>query len=265
MLLAYSFVRFFMKSYVKNNYHTHTMRCKHAVGEDKEYVEAAIAAGIQELGFSDHIPIPVDDERMNRIRMSRAEVDDYMDSILSLKREYRNDISIKVGFEGEYYAPLFHDQMKLLEQYPYDYLILGQHFLEVDGEGGYTGWESKDKKWITTYVDTCVEALETGAYSYLCHPDLIHFTGDDAYWDMEMRRLCLYCKEKNIPMEYNLLGALEGRHYPSERFFALAGEVGNEIIIGIDAHDPKQIGKIEPYEKALDIIEKYQLKVIDRI
>ena len=200
MLLAYSFVRFFMKSYVKNNYHTHTMRCKHAVGEDKEYVEAAIAAGIQELGFSDHIPMPVDDERMNRIRMSRAEVDDYMDSILSLKREYRNDISIKVGFEGEYYAPLFHDQMKLLEQYPYDYLILGQHFLEVDGEGEYTGWESKDKKWITTYVDTCVEALETGAYSYLCHPDLIHFIGDDAYWDMEMRRLCLYCKEKNIPI-----------------------------------------------------------------
>ena len=33
------------------NYHTHTKRCQHAVGEDREYVEAAIAAGIQVLGF----------------------------------------------------------------------------------------------------------------------------------------------------------------------------------------------------------------------
>ena len=27
------------------NYHTHTKRCQHAGGEDREYVEAAIQAG----------------------------------------------------------------------------------------------------------------------------------------------------------------------------------------------------------------------------
>lgn len=41
---------------MKANYHTHTFRCKHADGEDKEYVEAAIKAGIKTLGFSDHCP-----------------------------------------------------------------------------------------------------------------------------------------------------------------------------------------------------------------
>lgn len=254
-----------MESYLKNNYHTHTARCKHAIGEDRAYVEAAIAVGIQELGFSDHIPIPVDDERMNSIRMLPSEVDDYMDSILSLKREYQNDISIKVGFEGEYYAPMFQGQMELLEQYPYDYLILGQHFLEVDKKGGYTGWASQDKRWLTTYVDTCIEALETGKYAYLCHPDLIHFTGEETFWKKEMRRLCVYCKEHGYPMEYNLLGALEGRHYPSERFFDLAGEVGNDIILGIDAHAPEQMGIVEPYNQALMTIEKYDLKVVDTI
>ncbi len=40
------------------NYHTHTKRCRHAVGEDREYVEAAIEAGLKVLGFSDHTPIP---------------------------------------------------------------------------------------------------------------------------------------------------------------------------------------------------------------
>lgn len=254
-----------METYVKRNYHTHTARCKHAVGEDKAYVEAAIAAGIEELGFSDHIPMPIQDKRLNSIRMLFSEVDGYVDSLMSLQREYRDDIVIKVGFEGEYFAPIFEEQMELLQQYPYDYLILGQHFLEVDGQGGYAGCETKDRQWLKSYVDTCIEALATGKYRYLCHPDLIRFTGDEAYWEQEMRRLCLYCKEHGYPMEYNLLGALEQRHYPSRRFFKLAGDVGNDIILGIDAHAPEQIGIKRPYQMAVDVIDRYHLHVVDTI
>ena len=40
------------------NYHTHTSRCGHAGGTDEEYVLAAIEAGWQVLGFSDHMPWP---------------------------------------------------------------------------------------------------------------------------------------------------------------------------------------------------------------
>ena len=38
------------------NYHTHTPRCNHAVGTEREYVENALEAGLQILGFSDHSP-----------------------------------------------------------------------------------------------------------------------------------------------------------------------------------------------------------------
>ena len=40
----------------KANYHTHTTRCKHANGTEREYIEKAIEAGYQVLGFSDHSP-----------------------------------------------------------------------------------------------------------------------------------------------------------------------------------------------------------------
>ena len=33
------------------NFHTHTYRCHHAKGSDREYVEAAIKAGYTEIGF----------------------------------------------------------------------------------------------------------------------------------------------------------------------------------------------------------------------
>ena len=38
------------------NYHTHTIRCKHAVGTEREYIEAAISERFKILGFSDHTP-----------------------------------------------------------------------------------------------------------------------------------------------------------------------------------------------------------------
>ena len=40
------------------NYHTHTWRCMHAEGTEREYVERAIEGGLKILGFSDHTPMP---------------------------------------------------------------------------------------------------------------------------------------------------------------------------------------------------------------
>ena len=39
-----------------HNYHSHTFRNHHAVGTEREYIEAAIAGGYQTLGFSEHAP-----------------------------------------------------------------------------------------------------------------------------------------------------------------------------------------------------------------
>ena len=43
------------------NYHTHTWRCRHADGTEREYVERAIEGGLKILGFSDHSPYPFPD------------------------------------------------------------------------------------------------------------------------------------------------------------------------------------------------------------
>ena len=43
---------------MRMNLHTHTPRCHHATGSEREYIERAIAAGLQTLGFSDHAPMP---------------------------------------------------------------------------------------------------------------------------------------------------------------------------------------------------------------
>lgn len=87
----------------KNNYHTHTTRCYHASGKDEEYVKAAIKAGIKELGFSDHTPWHYDSSFKATMRMPENQLDGYIESILSLKEKYKDQISILVGLECEYF------------------------------------------------------------------------------------------------------------------------------------------------------------------
>ena len=81
------------------NMHTHTARCQHAKGEDREYVEKAIEAGFEVLGMSDHVPYAFEEGYISPIRMRWDELDGYVDSVLSLKKEYEKDIEIYCGFE----------------------------------------------------------------------------------------------------------------------------------------------------------------------
>ena len=87
--------------------------------------------------------------------------------------------------------------------------------------------------------------METGNYLYLAHPDLFHFIGDPALYEQEFRRLCVYLKEKQIPIEINQLGLADHRQYPNPAFLKIAESVGNTAIIGCDAHHPSALLDID--------------------
>ena len=72
------------------NYHTHTWRCKHASGTEREYVESAIRGGLKILGFSDHTPMPYDGDYVSPVKMTMDQLEDYVNTILQLKEEYKN-------------------------------------------------------------------------------------------------------------------------------------------------------------------------------
>ena len=80
-----------------------------------------------------------------------------------------------------------------------------------------------------------------------------------------MRKICKAAKETGTPLEINLLGLRTGRNYPDERFWRLAGEEGNEVIIGCDAHDPGDVLDPETEKRALAMAEKYSLNLIHTV
>lgn len=247
------------------NYHTHTFRCHHARGEDREYIEHAIAHGMKILGFSDHCPWVFGDGYVSGIRMSPSELDDYFTSLTDLKKEYASDIKIYIGFEAEYIPGLMEKQDALLRDYPVDYMILGQHSVVREPLGPYTGDESTDEELLKCYVDLIIEGMESGRYLYAAHPDLMNFTGSSRVYDEHFTRLCRYLKSKNIPVEINLLGISSRRHYPSERFLRIAQNVGNCAVIGCDAHVPEALSDDDTMEKGVKLAEKFGLPVIEKL
>ena len=245
------------------NYHTHTFRCRHADGEDEAYVETAIQRGLKVLGFSDHCPWVYPDGHTSGTRMLPSELDDYFTSLLRLRDAYKEDITIYIGFEAEYIPELMEAQRRLLEPYPLDYMILGEHFTLREPLGPYTGFPTQEETELARYVDLCIEGLESGAYAYLAHPDLLHFTGEQAVYDRHYSRLCRYLAAHSIPVEINLLGALEGRHYPGRHFLELARTAGCSAVIGCDAHTPDRVGHPEGVALCRSLAGEYGLPLVD--
>ena len=247
------------------NYHTHTYRCGHAQGEEREYVQQAIAGGIKLLGFSDHTPYDFfDSQPRNRpMRMMPEELPDYAESVRALAGEFRDRIEIHLGVEAEYYPRYFPRLLELLRENGVEYMILGQHFLGNEIGDVYSGRLTLDRNLLERYVSQTAEALETGLFTCFAHPDLIRYAGSADVYEQQMRRLCRAAMKADTPLEINLLGIREGRHYPNERFWRLVAEEGNAVILGCDAHRPGEVCDRASEEKARALVERFGLNLLD--
>ena len=248
------------------NFHTHTTRCGHARGKDEAYVKEAIKTGFSVLGFSDHAPMIFAPEKYeSSFRMPIAKVEDYIKSLTSLKEKYKDQIKIKIGYEIEYYPKKFGQTIDFLEQYGFDYLILGQHFTsnEIDEGAVYSGGGTDSLYDFDKYIEQVLEGLNTGRYLYVAHPDLFKYTGSDEVYNGRMEYYLKEIKKLGYPVEFNLLGYYDKRNYPDRRFWEIAAKNGNDVVIGFDAHDPWVLSDMETYHSALDYLSSLGIKPVN--
>ena len=245
------------------NYHTHTFRCSHASGTEVEYIKRAIENGIKYMGFSDHFPFICSDGHESSFRVPVCQVEDYFDTIRALREKYKAEIDIKIGFEMEYYPENFEEMLENAKKYGAEYLIIGEHFTEEELEGvrpSSAPSDSTDK--LKNYVDCICEGMSTGAFTYIAHPDLINFTGDDAVYTQEIRRMCRASREYDVPLEINFLGIREGRAYPRDLFWETVGEEKAPVTFGFDAHSVRAAFDGDSLVKAKEMVKKYNLNYI---
>jgi len=248
---------------MKANYHTHTWRCNHAAGTEREYIERAIESGIEILGFSDHTPNPCSWNINDGIRMTPEQTEGYFAVLSSLKKEYEKDIELHIGVEVEYIPGEFGKLTEFLHQYPCEYLIMGQHYVD----GVYVRFIPENEAAFCNHVSQMLEGIATGEFIYLAHPDLIVWNGREDLYAQEMTRLCQGAAALGVPIEFNLLGYRNNRNYPDRRFWRIAAREGCSVIMGVDAHMPEdlELSQIEPlareYLKELGITPMETVKL----
>lgn len=255
---------------MKYNYHTHTSRCFHAKGSDEDFVKAAIEAGFDEIGFADHSPWPFEGY-VSGMRMHVDEFPVYCQSIKNLREKYKDRISIKLGLECEYFPEYMPWLKKAIDEKEIDYIILGRHFSKNETGGTYNG-NLKTPEQLYIYRDDIIEAIETGVFAYVAHPDI--FMRGYPVFDGHCRKISCDIIEKaietNTPLEYNLLGLSismsSGKpDYPYPDFWDMVGEMKAPVTMGIDAHIPEAYLDRELFAKGLAELDSRGLKIVDRI
>lgn len=247
------------------NLHTHTFRCRHATGTAEEYIKRAIENGVKVLGFSEHAPFVFPDLHQSSYRLPIEEAEDYFTELNSLRKKYKEQIEIYIGFEMEYYPLYFKDMLKTAKTLGAEYLILGQHAIYNEHPNGKftTGQHLSTAADLTEYVNCIIQGIKSGVFTYVCHPDNIVVNGELFHYNTEMKRLCKAAKEYDIPLEINFYGIRDNRKYPNEKFWEIAGEVGCKVCFGFDSHDTASAFDGESLPVARKLVEKYNLNIVE--
>lgn len=249
---------------MKYNYHTHTYRCNHATGTEREYIENQISIGIEKLGFSEHIPFIYPHGKENSYRLPKTQEREYIDAISALREEYRGKIEIHIGYETEYYPKHFSEMVRDAKRAGAEFLILGQHSVGYDGIDLHWSTDATDDvEKLKKYADCVVNALMSGYIFYVAHPDIFNFMGDKKIYREQMRRICVASNETDTPLEINLLGIRQNRNYPNEAFWEVAGEEKCKVVFGFDIHDCLAACDTQSLKYANELVKKYNLIFLD--
>ena len=146
-----------------------------------------------------------------------------------------------------------------------DYIIQAEHNVPDEVDGIYVGNKTGREQDLIDYVDYTIEGMKTGLFSYLAHPDLINYTGDDHTFQKHMERIVAASIDLDIPLEVNMYGFIDGRNYPCDRFFKMASEMGARFVLGCDAHTPDMVIQPENLKGFCGFLERNNISYGDNV
>jgi histidinol-phosphatase (PHP family) len=223
------------------------------------YLAAAEAAGVEELGVSEHVYRFTQALDLWRHpfweEQARDDLDAYCDFIRTTP--------LRLGVECDY-VPVAEDRTAtLLEARDFDYVVGSVHFVgdaAVD-HPGWDVWEGRsdpDEVW-SRYFEALAECARSGLFDILAHPDLVKVWGSARplpsrdprfFYEPAIEAIA----DNDIAVEISTAGLRKpvGELYPATAFLEMCLEVGAVFALSSDAHLPEQVG--HGYEQALETL-----------
>jgi histidinol-phosphatase (PHP family) len=234
----------------------------------ERYREAAEAAGIAELGVSEHIhrfhaALDVWDHPF-WCQSAADDIEEYVEFV-------REETDLRLGIEMDFVAGREDRIATLLADHDWDFVVGSVHFLRdrsVDTEE-YSVWEAREspeRVW-RRYFDTVSESARSGLYDIIAHPDLVKvWGGATPRPEGDLRRYYEPAVEAfadaGVAVELSTAGWRKpaGEQYPATPFLEMLVDAGCPLALSSDAHVPDQLGYA--YERAVELLESLGVKEI---
>jgi histidinol-phosphatase (PHP family) len=225
------------------------------------YREAADAAGIEELGVSEHVYRFAQALEIWDHRFWREQACDDLDAYC----EFARGAGLKVGIECDFVPGAEERTAALLEARAFDYVVGSVHFV---GEAAvdYEEWDiwegggDADEIW-RRYFEALAECASSGLFDILAHPDLVKVWGRGrpapdrdprSFYEPAVEAIAA----SGVAVELSTAGLRKpvGELYPAPAFASLCAEAGAPFALSSDAHLPEQVGF--GYEQAVELLER---------
>ncbi len=237
----------------KTDYHIHSSYSD-GRSSPEDYIAPALAAGLNEIGFSEHLTLFKDLEDWN---MNPINISPYIKHIDNLRNGIKN-IKIKTALEVDFFAGKENEIRSFLSPLPLDYIIGSVHYLgEKTVDVGPEFYEGKNiDRLFESYFDSVCVAAEADLFDIIGHCDLIRIYGYKPVTDQEplYRKLAKTMNLHNVAFEVNTNGRNRplADFYPDRKFLHIFREENVAVCVNSDAHMPSRVGQY--FEEAYELL-----------
>lgn len=251
--------------------HVHTPFCPHGTKDSLElYIEKALERGIEEITFTEHMPLPegfIEDEALIKDSAPVMEVmDEYFKALNDIKKKYEGKIKINTGMEIDYLEGHEDETKKILNTLGYNLQdgIISVHFVKIADEyrcidmsaeefGKLAEMEGSVEKLYDKYFETVLKEIKADLGQYkpkrIGHPMLVRKFNKAhpiQYKNVKLlEEIVSELKKRNYEVDYNTSGfrkELCGEVYVSGIFEELVDKYGIKKVYGSDAHSACDVG-----------------------
>ncbi|MBP7175998.1 MAG: histidinol-phosphatase [Thermoclostridium sp.] len=265
-------------------FHTHSYFCDGSMTPE-DYILCAIRKNFPVIGISSHAPVHFE----TCWTMKPQLLEQYIETVLSLKEKYRGRIQVYVGLETDFY-----DGAVDYRNYPgLDYTIGSVHFIHHAASQRYMALdgtaeefqETRDvifhgraRELVEKYYQLLTDMLYQQPPSILGHLDVLKknnsgnrlFSESEHWYRKAVEGVLDAVMDQQVIVEVNTGGIARGyttEMYPSDWILASMRERNIPLMLNSDAHHPDKIDAYYPQavEKLKSLGYTQQRVLLDNI
>lgn len=240
----------------RRDLHIHTPYCNHAVGVMEDYVRAALARGLLEIGFLEHVEAGI--QYHHRTWLTPDLLETYWEEGQALRRKYQDRIVVSLGLEAGINPECVEDLRALIGRHHWDRIGLSYHFVREETAGTHLNIcsgrdpnlvrlkELDPLSLVRHYYQTLLTHLPLFAPDMLCHLDVVRRNLPDRSDEAEIRALIRQVLAEMarlaVTLEVNTAGyRYTGELFPARWILQEAVRLNLPLALCSDSHAPDQV------------------------